>query len=324
MLWKLLGVGVLPALRMMMADDQVTRDDRRVIDAYLEAIKAEKRISVNTALAYRQDLEAVALALGRRSTSLMVAAENEFRDAMGDWADHLAPASLARRVSALKRFMLFAVEERYREANPLQFLTSPSMPQPLPKSLTEEEVQCLIDTAAASDTAESAKILAMLEILYASGLRVSEMTRLEVTPFAQRRKTMIIKGKGGKERMVVMTEAALDSAAGWLKWRDKNPDFIASSYLFPSIKGEGMISRQSVYHALAGLASKCGIHRDKVSPHVLRHSFATHMLNRGADLRSLQLLLGHADIATTEIYTKTRDDRLAGLVQSSHPLARRR
>lgn len=163
-------------------------------------------------------------------------------------------------------------------------------------------------------------LLAIIEILYATGLRVSEMTRLEVAPFEQRRQTIIITGKGNKERMVAFTDVALNAAETWLKMREALPAAVTSPWLFPG-KGDAPISRQKVHQLLKDLAIKAGVDADKVSPHILRHSFATHMLNRGADLRSLQMLLGHADIATTEIYTKTQDNRLMGLVKDAHPLA---
>ena len=178
----------------------------------------------------------------------------------------------------------------------------------------------LIQTAWEDQSPEGIALLAKLELLYGAGLRVSELINLPVTLFNRRREHITIKGKGDKDRVVVLTNAALDAISSWIEIRDQNPQMALSSYLFPSTNPNKPLTRQDVYMKLQDLAQRAAIGQ-KISPHMLRHSFATHMLNRGADLRSLQILLGHADIATTEIYTKVNDDRLAGLVMSAHPLA---
>ena len=162
----------------------------------------------------------------------------------------------------------------------------------------------------------------MLEILYATGLRVSELVSLLVVQFRRDPQTILVKGKGGRERMVPLGETAREAAVRWIECRDANPAFVQSDFMFPVLSG-GPMSRHQFARLLKKLALAADIDAGRVSPHKLRHSFATHMLNRGADLRSLQSLLGHADISTTQIYTASRPDRLAGLVTSAHPLASR-
>ena len=240
---------------------------------------------------------------------------------MVDWANQLSAASLSRRISAIKGFMAFLVAEKKRKDNPFQLINRPKQGASLPKSLSEDELMLLIHTAEKDNSTHGIMMLAIIEILYATGCRVSELCQLEVSPFRHRRKTLIITGKGKKERMVALTETALQAATAWIEQRDQVPANLTLRWLFPSGRQGKPISRQKIYTLLQELAIKAGIDPDKISPHVLRHSFATHMLNRGADLRSLQVLLGHSDISTTEIYTKTRDDRLMGLVKDTHPLA---
>jgi len=298
----------------------VSSQHQKMIGQYLAALKAEKQIAANTALSYEADLLAVARALENRGCSFYDVTADELRASMPIWAGHLVATSQARRISAIKGMMAFATAEAWRQDNPAQYLDRPTLPSRLPKSLSEEDMLKLISTSEEDKSPEGVMLLAIIEILYATGLRVSEMIRLEVSPFAQRRQTLIITGKGNKERMVALTDAALNAAEAWLTIREALPVAVTSPCLFPG-KGDAPISRQKVHQLLKDLAHRAGVDADKVSPHILRHSFATHMLNRGADLRSLQMLLGHADISTTEIYTKTQDNRLMGLVRDAHPLA---
>ena len=298
----------------------VSPQHQKMIGHYLAALKAEKQIAANTALSYETDLLAIARALEHRGSNFQEVTSDELRATMPIWAGHLVATSQARRISAIKGMMAFAAAEDWRQDNPAQYLDRPSLPSRLPKSLSEEDMLKLISASEEDDSAEGQMLLAIIEILYATGLRVSEMIRLEVTPFSQRRQTIIIKGKGNKERMVALTDTALNAAEKWLIIREASAAAVTSPWLFPG-KGDAPISRQKVHQLLKRLAHRAGVDADKVSPHILRHSFATHMLNRGADLRSLQMLLGHADIATTEIYTKTQENRLMGLVRDAHPLA---
>ena len=294
--------------------------NQQMIDDYLVALKAEKQISTNTAAAYASDLAAVARVLEKRGCDFGGVSAEALRATLPIWAGHLKATSQARRVSSLKGLMAFAVAEGWRADDPARFLDRPKMPARLPKSLSEAEMLCLIKAAEADTSADGKMLLAMIEILYATGLRVSELTGLEVMPFRRRRRTIIITGKGNKQRMVALTDAAQDAGLAWLAIRDENAAWVASPWLFPHKDGT-QIRRQKIHQWLKQLARHAELDAAKVSPHVLRHSFATHLLNRGADLRSLQMLLGHADIATTEIYTKTQDKRLMGLVKDTHPLA---
>ena len=300
-------------------------DDRRLITSFLDAMRAEKGLAANTIAAYDRDLTSAGLALPSQKT-LMHASANDLRHVLKIWSVDLTAKTVARKLSALRQFMIFLVAEGIRGDDPSQYLDAPKQPKSLPKSLDESEVTALITTASQDQTPQGLMLMAMLELLYGAGLRVSEMTQLEAAVFNRRNDHITIRGKGGKDRVVMLTNAALDAVESWLKTRDENPDAVTSRYLFPSPKTndpkspDQAINRVEVY----GLIRQLGVHAGvgAVTPHMLRHSFATHMLNRGADLRSLQVLLGHADISTTEIYTKTRDDRLSGLVHDTHPLAR--
>ena len=307
--------------------------DREAIGLYLTAAQADRRIADNTRLAYEADLLATAQVLASTGDSLLATTEAALQASLPKWCAGLAPSSQARRISAVSQFMQFAAAEgllinngdpsKKGSYNYVYALDRPHKPQPLPHSLTEAEMQQLLATAATDTTPQGKRLTAIIEILYASGLRVSELATLSHTPFRQGRQAFIIRGKGGVERMVLMTEACLTAATAWLKCRDAllAAKHQQSDWLFPAKNPQHPISRQKIYGMLVDLAKTAGIAHHKVSPHVLRHSFATHMLNRGADLRSLQTMLGHADISTTEIYTNTRPDRLAGLVRDTHPLA---
>ena len=305
-------------------------DDRRLITSFLNAMRAEKGLAANTIAAYDRDLTSAGMTLPSKMT-LLHASASDLRHVLKIWSGDLTAKTVARKLSALRQFMIFLVAEGIRDNDPSQYLDAPKQPKSLPKSLDESEVMALITTASQDQTPQGLMLMAMLELLYGAGLRVSEMTQLEAAVFNRRNDHITIRGKGGKDRLVMLTHAALDAVEGWLKTRDGNPDAVTSRFLFPSPKSndpkapdqkapDRAINRVEVY----GLIRQLGVHAGvgPVTPHMLRHSFATHMLNRGADLRSLQVLLGHADISTTEIYTKTRDDRLSGLVHDTHPLAR--
>ena len=291
-----------------------------MITMFLNAMRAEKGLAANTIAAYDRDLTSAGLALSPK-TNLINANANDLRQVLKHWAGDLTAKTVARKLSALRQFMIFLVAEGIRGDDPSQYLDAPKQPKSLPKSLGEQEVAALLTTAGQDQSPQGVMIMAMLELLYGAGLRVSEMTQLEAAVFNRRNDHITIRGKGGKDRVVMLTHAALDAVEAWLHIRDQNPDGITTRFLFPSPKTPDQpIDRVEVYGLIRQLGVDAGV--GAVTPHMLRHSFATHMLNRGADLRSLQVLLGHADISTTEIYTKTRDDRLSGLVHDTHPLAR--
>ena len=216
--------------------------------------------------------------------------------------------------------MAWLVSDQYRTEDPCLLLDSPKSPNRLPKSLSEQEVADLIDATDYLDNPNKERMRAALELLYATGLRISELLDLQVTDISEHTEMIIIRGKGSKERLVPVTRGARDLTLKWIEQRDAKGPVMRTNQLFGDAAGK--MSRQKFSLLLKKIAKFADIDPARVSPHILRHSFATHILNRGADLLSLQALLGHADIATTQIYTKTRSDRLSGLVKNAHPLAK--
>ena len=306
------------------ADPNVVGTDP-LIKIFLDAFFAMRAASANTLAAYRRDLADTSELLRAGETSLADCNADDLREVMSLWHQRgLSARSVARRLSALRQFMSWAVEDGLRLDNPTRWIDNPSLPASLPKSLSEAEITRLLE-AAADLTPEltALRALAMLEILYGTGLRVSELVGLLVSQFRRNPEVILVTGKGGRERVVPLGDTARAIAARWIECRDGNAGFVLSDFMFPSDDGSTM-TRHQFAQMLKKLAIAADIDAGRVSPHKLRHSFATHMLNRGADLRSLQSLLGHADISTTQIYTASRPDRLAGLVASAHPLASRR
>ena len=295
-----------------------------MIDSFLQAISAMRAVSNNTIIAYRQDLYDCQDILKKSGKTLLNCDINHLRSVILTWhARELSSHTVARRLSSLRQFTSWALEEGLREDNPTLWLANPSLPAILPKSLSELEIIRLLDAAAKLEPKTDAlKAHTMMEILYATGLRVSELVSLLVAQFRRNPQVILVAGKGGRERVVPLGDAARYAAMRWIEFRDTQEVFIGSNYMFPTNRGKVM-SRQKFAQILGKIAVLADIDVKRVSPHKLRHSFATHMLNRGADLRSLQSMLGHADISTTQIYTSSRPERLAGLVSSSHPLARR-
>ena len=290
----------------------------RLINRFLQAQAAEKAAAANSLLAYETDLHLTARQI---DTDFREMDAHDLRRLIKGWeAEGLLPRTRARRLSTLRQFMSWMVADGYRTDNPVQFLDSPKLPESLPKSLGEEEVLGLLAAARKLPPPDDLRMEAALELLYAGGLRISELLGLKIQDIAPQKSALMITGKGGKERLVPITELALQRALDWLAFRDKDGPIPHTDQLLSGRDKE--MSRQSFSLLLKKIARIAGIDASRVSPHILRHSFATHMLNRGADLRTLQALLGHADIATTQIYTRTRPERLQGLVASAHPLAK--
>ena len=301
------------------ATDQTRADP--IVTEFLQAMAADRGLSANSLEAYRRDLAACLGGLRGRGRHFDSCSADDLRWLLAGWTQGgLAARSVARRLSALRQMMAWLVEERIRSDNPCRWIDNPKQPASLPKSLSEEEITALIGAARSlSPAGKGLCMTAMLELLYATGLRVSELVSLPVDQFRRDLETVIVTGKGGRERLVALGTPARAAIGRWMEWRDGEGGHVTSPFLFPH--RETHMSRQQFAAALKQLAVAAGIDPRRVSPHVVRHSFATHMLNRGADLRGLQTLLGHADISTTQIYTKTRPDRLAGLVAAAHPLA---
>ncbi|EKE76906.1 site-specific tyrosine recombinase XerD [Oceanibaculum indicum] len=294
------------------------------VETFLEMLVAERGIAANTLQAYRRDLEDFTDFLTRRKRSADAASTGDIRDYMAGLSRAgMAASTSARRLSALRQFHKFLHAEGFREDNPCTVVDAPRRSRPLPKILSEAEVEKLLDAASALPGPEGARMLALLELLYASGLRVSELVGLPLAAVTRDTGMLIVRGKGGKERMVPLTEAAIRAVAAYREDRDAFlKEGQKSPFLFPSRGESGHLTRHRFAQLLKELAISAGIDHEKVSPHVLRHAFATHLLDHGADLRSVQQMLGHADISTTQIYTHVVEERLRRLVEQHHPLAR--
>ena len=233
-----------------------------------------------------------------------------------------ANTTAARRLSALRQYFGFLFAEGIRSDDPTALVDSPRLGRPLPKILSEEEVEAMIAAAQESPGPEGLRLSALMELLYATGLRVSELVTLPLAAAVRDPEIIVVRGKGGRERMVPLTENARDAVAAYCEVRDYfAPPGDRGHWLFPSRGKEGHLTRQRFGQILKELADACGLERRKVSPHVLRHAFASHLLANGADLRSVQKMLGHADISTTQIYTHVLDARLRALVRDKHPLS---
>lgn len=279
-------------------------------------LAAERGAARNTILAYGRDLEQAEELIG---TGLEHASAAQLAKLATGWSA-LAPSTLARKVSALRQFFGFLVDEGLREDDPTNALPRPATRRPLPKILSHDEVEALFATAeddARGDKPAAVRLLTLLEMLYGSGLRATELVSLPVSAVPRDVPFLTVIGKGGQARMVPVSQRADKALKRWLALRDSD-----SRWLFPSRTGH--LSRVRLFQMLKELAAKADLPPEKLSPHVLRHAFATHLLEGGADLRALQTLLGHADISTTQIYTHVDAARLVRLVNERHPLARRR
>ena len=287
------------------------------VDAFLEMLTIERGAARNTIESYAHDLHDFAeFAAGRGQA----AAAADAACCQGYMASlhgrGLSARTAARRLSALRQFHLFLLKEGVRTDDPTSQLDTPRLPKPLPKFLTEAEVDALLTAAPRKAGRPGALGWAALELLYATGMRVSELLSLPRSSLGAKAEVMIIKGKGGKERMVPLSDAARDAAAALIAATPAE-----SRFLFPGRNPRQPLTRQAFFLLLKQIALEAGLDPALVSPHVLRHSFASHMLARGADLRSLQMLLGHADISTVQIYTHIQTERLRKLVETHHPLS---
>jgi integrase/recombinase XerD len=277
-------------------------------------LAAERGAAGNTLAAYRRDLEGAEEAIGD-----LARADAAALGSLGAvWAG-LAPSSLARKCSALRQFYGFLIDEGLRRDDPSPALPRPRTRRPLPRLLGHGEVEALFaraESEAATDKAEAVRMLVLLELLYGSGLRATELVSLPLAAVPRDAPFLNVTGKGGQQRLVPVSTRARQALSRWLALRPEG-----SKLLFPSRSGKGHLTRIRLFQLLRALAARAGIDPEKVSPHVLRHAFATHLLEGGADLRVLQTLLGHADIATTQIYTHVDSARLVELVNARHPLA---
>ncbi|MFC5737396.1 site-specific tyrosine recombinase XerD [Sinirhodobacter huangdaonensis] len=303
----------------------------RWIATFLEAQAAEAGAARNTILSYGRDLTDFLGFVEARDLAFATLG----REAVEDYlvrceAEGLAKSTRARRLSAIRQLFRFAYEEGWRADNPTLRITGPGKAQRLPKTLSLEEVEALLEAARdqGQSLSEQIRNRCLMELLYATGMRVSELVSLPVAAARGNPAMLLIRGKGGKERMVPLSPPAREALSAWLKTRDTaeeearlNRRVPASRFLFPSSAKEGHLTRQGFHGLLKDIAVAAGVSPARVTPHVLRHAFATHLLQGGADLRAIQMLLGHADLSTTEIYTHVLDERLKELVLGHHPLA---
>ncbi|MBW8269704.1 tyrosine recombinase [Caldovatus aquaticus] len=294
----------------------------RHVEAFLEMLAAERAAARNTLAAYRADLSDFAGFAAARGSAVHQADAATLRAYLAHLADAgLAARTAARRLSALRQFHRFLVREGVRADDPTELLEGPRAPRSLPKALTEAEVEALIAGAARLPGARGPLAVAVVELLYCSGLRASELIALPAGALRPDADLIAVRGKGGRERLVPISRRAREAALAALAARRK-PGAKPARWLFPSRAANGHLTRQGLALLLKDAALAAGLDPARVSPHVLRHSFASHLLGRGADLRSLQVLLGHADIATTQIYTKVLEERLRKVVAEHHPLGR--
>ena len=299
----------------------------RYFEAFLEMLIAERGASRNTVDSYRRDLaDCAGYLAGDDATALHVLDEADSERLRGYLkaleARGMAPSTAARRLSALRQFFRFLYAEGLRDDDPSSVLDSPRQGRTLPKILHEEEVDRLLAAAAARPGRDGARLNALVELCYATGMRVSELVGLPLAAVARDPRVLIVRGKGDKERMVPLGDSARRAVRTWLDSRAlRLPKSGDSLWLFPGRRGNHL-TRHRFAQMLKELAVEAGIDHRRVSPHVLRHAFASHLLNRGADLRAVQQMLGHADISTTQIYTHVLDERLRQLVADHHPLAK--
>jgi len=315
----------------------MTQSDERLIDLYLDMLAAERGASANTLDAYRRDLTDFSADLGGHGRRIANAGNDDIRSYLGRLSRRgFSAASVARRLSAIRQLYRFLYVEGTRKDDPAAAIEGPKRGRPLPKVLSVGHVDQLLSVAregiddAARPVGErlrAARLNCLLEVLYATGLRVSELVTLPASAARRDERMLIVRGKGNKERLVPLNDAAKRAMRDYLALRTeaessktKKGAIKPSRWLFPSFGASGHLTRQHFARDLKALAGSAGLRPKQVSPHVLRHAFASHLLQNGADLRSVQTLLGHADISTTQIYTHVLEERLKSLVRDLHPL----
>jgi len=310
-----------------------------LVDSFLDMLTTERGAALNTRQAYWRDLADVSLYLrSERKSDIDKASTDDLQAYLknlsekthvkGQHSGKIAVRTVARRLSALRQFYRFMISENIRNDDPTSTIDSPKQTRTLPKTLSEAEVSQLIKTAAIAGTPESVRLVCLLEMLYATGLRVSELVGLPMSALGEDNQFIIVAGKAGRERMVPLSDPAQKAIQNYMNVRKRfvGTENIATQeqWVFPSRTSDnGHLTRQRFAQLLKDLARAADVDEDRVSPHILRHAFATHLLSRGADLRSVQKMLGHADIATTQIYTHIIGENLNKTVQEKHPLAKK-
>lgn len=309
------------------------------VDSFLDMLTAERGAALNTRHAYWRDLADVSLYLrAQRSKEIETATADDLKSYLqelgnrihvkGQHKNQIAVRTVARRLSAMRQFYRYLISENIRKEDPTSAIDSPKQTRTLPKTLSEGEVETLISVASEQGGAESVRLVCLLELLYATGLRVSELVGLPVAAIAEGNQFIMVEGKGGRERMVPLSESSQKALAEYMNVRAQfvtgEESARQSKWLYPSRTSDsGHLTRQRFAQLLKDLARAAKIEEDRVSPHILRHAFATHLLSNGADLRAVQKMLGHADIATTQIYTHVLGKKLKTTVDEAHPMAKR-
>lgn len=301
------------------------RQGDRLVSLFLDMLAAERGARPNTLAAYRADLQD--FAAFTQATGIAQAGSDDIRSYLGDLSRRgLQASSVARKLSAIRQLYRFLYAERYRGDDPAAILEGPRRGRPLPKVLSIADVDRLIVTARenaqsaqGAESQRAARLYCLLELLYATGLRVSELVALPASASRRDQRMLMVRGKGGKERLVPLNDAARQAMADY-RATLKDTKAADSKWLFPSFGESGHLTRQHFARDLKALTVQCGLRTDAVSPHVLRHAFASHLLQNGADLRVVQTLLGHSDISTTQIYTHILEERLKTMVRDLHPL----
>jgi integrase/recombinase XerD len=302
--------------------------DPALIELFLDMLAAERGASKNTLSAYAADLQDFSMALKASEKNIAVATNDDLRAHLGQLAKRgMKPSSVARRLSAIRQLYRFLYSENYRSDDPAATIEGPKRGRSLPKVLSIAQVDSLLaqarDGLLAEGTPEqlrAARLVCLLEVLYATGLRVSELVSLPESAARRDQRMLVVRGKGGRERLVPLNESAKHAMADYLARREA-AKLGRSKWLFPSFGESGHLTRQHFARELKALARAAGLKAAAISPHVLRHAFASHLLQNGADLRIVQTLLGHADISTTQVYTHVLAERLKRMVRDLHPLA---
>ena len=305
--------------------------DLELEEIFIDMLTVERGLSLNTRLAYRNDLKEISLFLKSHANSLLTAEERDIRDFISQLhSKGVSAKTIARKISSIKQFFRFLVSENIKSKNPSLNLDRPKGESKIPQVLSESEVSLLLEKSMENSSPGGKRLYCLLEILYATGMRVSELVGLPLSSLGKNFSHIIVSGKGDRERFVPLNDTAKKALEDYLAVREqflikskkKTPSAnVQLKWLFPSSSKNGYVTRVRFFQELKYLAIECNLDPKKISPHVLRHSFATHLLERGADLKTIQQLLGHADISTVQIYTRVQNKHLKRMVDKKHPLS---
>jgi len=297
------------------------------IETFLESLIAEKTSSLNTVESYRRDLASVPPFIIQKKPEDIT--PEDLKKYFKAITPRFKPTTISRKISSLRQFFYFLASEEIIKNNPARTLTFPKKEKLLPKFLTQEEISLILEEAQKDNDLKGKRVIALVELLKGSGLRVSELIGLKrnsIQNFSDKgmnKKYLMVKGKGNKERIAPLSNSSVDALNEYLKFLELDEKYKKSVYLFPSRAAAGFITRQQAANLIKEYALKAGIEAKKISPHVLRHSFATNLIEKGMDIRVLQEILGHSDISTTQIYTHTNTQKLKNFVEKNHPMAKK-